>query len=939
MLAMVGSFRVRGYKVNPVLNVKRVLVSSCLIVFLIGLVTGIIGYAKTAPAANLVYIYNTDTTTANDFATFLTSWGYPTTLLSMSGVSSFDFSGYGLIIIGWDTSTTYSPEQWGDSNDSGSMIANVLGSEKPIIGLGEGGSLFFDMIGLTNLGYGQSWWGSNSGIYVMDPSNPIFTSPIPIPIPNPPDLILYNNNYTDFGVYLPSPPTDITVLGMEITDTTETHYALVAQGTSYFHWGFSGVGPSAMTPVGRALFTNTIAYMTGAVPSRPVTLNFSGVQQSVSEWIPGSGGAPPTSVPPAQQQFAPQFLNVEAVLVSLTYDANQLDTNPDPNTGTYSAGTLSVQIPQIGLSASRSSTNMQISTFLNVGTPPNDQFFAYVNGVDTFVNRVGLPNPTSFDALFFGDTSMLANDSLPTSPLNWTSGNVSFNFTASDGSTRQVLMNIIPAPPPPPTCTVSLGTTSASYKASGGAGSFTYEFLNCSSCPTITASDPTWITFPSPATCDLQNGTGQVFFLVAPNGASARPGTITVNNQTFTITEDSLLPKAYPAGGTYSSSVNVGLLGDSGTTIFYSTDGSTPTTGSSQYASPIPISGSQTTLNFFEAYPLGGGMWNMGTVRTEFYTIQPSLSASIAPLPAQVWSGGSIPVTATFTNNTGSPIMTMNPDLDCIGNIFFEVIDSNGNPLLPRCRIRTAYGIPADVGTIKAGSSFTANCYLSDMYDPSFLVPGSYTVQGFFSSYIQDPNIVNGQCTAPNNQCYNLWTGAIASAPVRLTLAADTTPPVTTLTFGPGPRNPKLPPASIVASGSLVSTNGTLSFSVSCFDTPGLVANFSATDDLSGVQQINYTLAPVSSKTGGQTGSGAFVSNSGSLALGTVGLTNLTYYSTDRAGNSESPHTELISVGPLFSCGSTLIPKTSIPAHAKVSISGTLTINGKTTPFSISYTY
>jgi len=409
--------------------------------------------------------------------------------------------------------------------------------------------------------------------------------------------------------------------------------------------------------------------------------------------------------------------------------------------------------------------------------------------------------------------------------------------------------------------------------------------------------------------------------------------------------QSSPLPVAIPAGGTYTSSLDVGLLGDTGTTIFYTTDGSTPTTPTTgttteQYTTPIQIS-APTTLNFLEAYPLAEGMWDQGPVKTAVYTIQPSLSASIAPLPAQVWSGGSIPVTATFYNGP-SNILTMNPDLDCIGNIFFEVIGSNG-PLLPRCRIRTAYGIPADVVTIPAagtaGSSFTANCYLSDMYDPSFLVPGSYLVQAFYSNYVTDPNIVNGQCTAPNNQCYNLWTGAIASAPVTLTLAADTTPPVTTLTFGPGPRNPKLPPASLVASGSLVSTNGTLSFSVSCFDTPGLVANFSATDDLSGVQQINYTLAPVSSKIGGQTGSGAFVSNSGSLVLGTVGLTNLTYYSTDRAGNSESPHTELISVGPLFSCGSTPIPKTSIPAHAKVTISGTLTINGKTTPFSISYTY
>jgi hypothetical protein len=174
----------------------------------------------------------------------------------------------------------------------------------------------------------------------------------------------------------------------------------------------------------------------GAANAVNVTLNFSGVRlYVVGEYI--------NAVPVAQQQFAPLFQNGKTVTVSISYDASQPDTDPDPNTGTYKIGSLSVQIPEIGLSASRSSNNMQISAFNNTSSN-NDQFFAYSNGVDSFSSSVGLQNPTDFEAEFFGNTSMLGNDLLPTSPLNWTSGSVSFFFTDTGGNWRQVLLSFSP---------------------------------------------------------------------------------------------------------------------------------------------------------------------------------------------------------------------------------------------------------------------------------------------------------------------------------------------------------------------------------------------------------------------------------------------------------------------------------------------------------------
>jgi hypothetical protein len=173
----------------------------------------------------------------------------------------------------------------------------------------------------------------------------------------------------------------------------------------------------------------------------PVTLNFSGEKlRVVGEFINA------VRVPNGLEEFAPSFQEGQTVTASIAFDTNQPDIDPDPNTGTYRIGTLSVHIPELGLSAAGSSNGIQISSFNNTPNQiPDDQFLAAVFVVDSFSSNVGLPSPKFFDVLFFGSTSMLPNDLLPTSPLDWTSGDVSFEFTASDGTLRQVFMRYSPA--------------------------------------------------------------------------------------------------------------------------------------------------------------------------------------------------------------------------------------------------------------------------------------------------------------------------------------------------------------------------------------------------------------------------------------------------------------------------------------------------------------
>lgn len=77
--------------------------------------------------------------------------------------------------------------------------------------------------------------------------------------------------------------------------------------------------------------------------------------------------------------------------------------------------------------------------------------------------------------------------------------------------------------------------------------------------------------------------------------------------------------EATPPGGTYPGSVAITLTSDEPATIYYTTDGSDPTTSSSVYAGPITIS-RNTTLKFFGVDALG----NQETIKTEIYVITPT---------------------------------------------------------------------------------------------------------------------------------------------------------------------------------------------------------------------------------------------------------------------------------------------------------------------------
>jgi beta-glucanase (GH16 family) len=90
-------------------------------------------------------------------------------------------------------------------------------------------------------------------------------------------------------------------------------------------------------------------------------------------------------------------------------------------------------------------------------------------------------------------------------------------------------------------------------------------------------------------------------------------------------------PTFSPAPGTYSSTQNVALADSTaGAAIYYTTDGSTPTTGSKLYSSPIAVS----TTTTIEAIATASGYTN-SAVATGVYTITapPAATPTFSPAP------------------------------------------------------------------------------------------------------------------------------------------------------------------------------------------------------------------------------------------------------------------------------------------------------------------
>jgi len=118
----------------------------------------------------------------------------------------------------------------------------------------------------------------------------------------------------------------------------------------------------------------------------------------------------------------------------------------------------------------------------------------------------------------------------------------------------------------------------------------------------------------------------------------------TVSSASYTINNGAPTPTFSPAPGAYTSPQTVTILGAPGTTIYFTTNGTTPTTSSTVYTSPISVTATETIM----AIASGNG-YTASNVATGLYTINqpPAATPTFSPAPGNYTSMPTVTISST----------------------------------------------------------------------------------------------------------------------------------------------------------------------------------------------------------------------------------------------------------------------------------------------------
>ena len=121
-----------------------------------------------------------------------------------------------------------------------------------------------------------------------------------------------------------------------------------------------------------------------------------------------------------------------------------------------------------------------------------------------------------------------------------------------------------------------------------------------------------------------------------------------VASATYTITPTVLTPAFSPVAGTYTSAQSVSISdATSGATIYYTTNGTTPTTSSTRYTGPITVSSTET----LEAIAAATG--DPSAVASATYTITPTVSTpAFSPAAGTYTSAQSVSISDATSGAT-----------------------------------------------------------------------------------------------------------------------------------------------------------------------------------------------------------------------------------------------------------------------------------------------
>lgn len=226
-------------------------------------------------------------------------------------------------------------------------------------------------------------------------------------------------------------------------------------------------------------------------------------------------------------------------------------------------------------------------------------------------------------------------------------------------------------------------------------------------------------------------------------------------------------PSFSPTGGTYTSVKSVSIIcSNTSATIYYTTDGSTPTTSSPIYSSPITVSTNET----IKAIATVSG-YTVSAVGSATYVIKlPAATPTFSPVPGKYTSAQSVSIsdstsgaTIYYTTNGTTPTTSSTPytgPITVSANETIEAVAVSSSTSLSAVA-KGAYTIayPAATPVISPGSGTYASGQSVTLSDSTSGAVIYYTVNG------STPNTSSTQYTGPISVSTDSTIQAIALAP------------------------------------------------------------------------------------------------------------------------------------------------------------------------------
>ena len=401
-----------------------------------------------------------------------------------------------------------------------------------------------------------------------------------------------------------------TLAGLTLSPVTSATYTIVAGGTGInFVDGFSS-SQSVMTFNGTTILNDTRLQLTNG-----------GLNQAGSAWF-----NTPVNITNFTNDFAFQLENADADGITFTIQNNGPNSLGGAGGGMgYTGLPRSVAI-KFDLYNNNGEGDDSTGIYQN-GAAPNTPF------VDLTGSGIDLHNGDTFSVhmTYNGATlSMTITDGVTGAVFsnNWAinipqilgSNTAYVGFTGgtggttasqkietwtylSNGGTQQATAT----PSFSPAAGTYLGTQTVTISdATSGAAIF---YTTNGTTPATTAGGAT-LAYSGPLTVTAT----QTIKAIAKSSTLAASGVATA---TFTIQQQASAPSFSPGGGTYATTQSVSLSTSTpGAVIYYTVDGSTPTTSSTLYAAPISVASTKT----IKAIAVVSGFFN-STVSTAVYTI------------------------------------------------------------------------------------------------------------------------------------------------------------------------------------------------------------------------------------------------------------------------------------------------------------------------------